>query len=247
MAECREGLWLHDSFNSDHRLENRQRSGSEAVDPSSGGSAASDSMPMADGSRVAPKPDAAIVVADTSAASQQADARGGDEQLLRSVLRTPSTPLIDALHATITLSKTNQLYVDSSKYEAIRVHLCEENRIRTQVSSAEHAQLTRRIFHDLYVLGASAFMVLARNEVERTLTNVVADIARRPDGVVLSITEQSRYDETPMYARATTCHMLGDIPGLDLVPFDSRVLDIGRQSLGWTVDVAQHAAPTNLL
>ena len=151
---------------------------------------------------VAPPVDAVAVPVPVVAAELSVS---GLRRRLR-VLGGPGNPasVIDGLGMLLKLVDRSGLKTRESIRKEASTFLTKQRPISTSTAKVSTTSMARQSIAATDITAAATFLALFGQELSSLIESFLADLLACEDVVILSATERSRYDETPMYCKVTT-------------------------------------------
>lgn len=152
----------------------------------------------------------------------------------------------DALRVLLEWINCKDLHVDPKRLRIAYAHLSERVPVASIASTAAKFGVSPEIQMRCQLLGSAAFVCMARHVAAEVLQHIAGRVEQVDGARLLSITEVSRYDETPMHARTTSAQrvavpMAGDVGGSGLPT------SLTDMAIGSIFEVATDSSPAKLL
>ena len=146
-------------------------------------------------------------------ADDEAEAPGRSSQALRLELRVMANHadgrLMLALDTLLELLSQHGLETDENKRTLALRSLTQRDPVASKQATAAINNTSAKSMSKCTILAASAFRALVFREVGSVLSGIIKDVGRLTNSRILSVTEKSRYDETPMRCRVVAAMSAG--------------------------------------
>lgn len=146
-------------------------------------------------------------------ADDAAEASGRSSQALRVELRRMARQadgrLMPALDTLLELLAQHGLKTDENSRAVALRSLTQRCPLASTKATAAINDTSAKGMSKCTILAASAFRALVFREVRSVVSGIIKDVGRLENSRILSVTEKSRYDETPMRCRVVAAMSVG--------------------------------------